>query len=98
MAKIKLAPLKKPEGTKSSSRPLPPFKIEYVVINEDKRPLHKFGKVECFLLAEIADEPNLAIKSLASFSNFDFDDSYDAEIMLKIIEYLNHKFVDMRTD
>jgi len=29
MAKIKLAPLKKPEEAKSSSRPLPPFKLEF---------------------------------------------------------------------
>ena len=86
MAKIKLAPLKKPEETKSPSRPLPPFKLEYVVINEDKRPLHKFGEVECFSLAEVADEPNLAIKSPAPFSNFDFDNGDEADIILRIIE------------
>jgi len=82
MAKIKLAPLKKPEELKPA-RPLPPFKLEYVVINENKRPLHEFGGVECFSLAEVADEPNLAVKSPAPFSNFDFDDSSEADIMLR---------------
>ena len=98
MAKIKLAPLKKPEETKSSNRPLPPFKLEYVVINGDKRPLHKFGEVECFSLAEVADEANLAIKSPAPFSNFDFDDGDEADIMLQIIEDLNLKCRVMQTD
>jgi putative DNA primase/helicase len=97
MAKIKLAPLRKPEEPKPT-RPLPPFKLEYVVINEDKRPLHKFSGVECFSLAEVADEPNLAIKSPAPFSNFDFDNSDEADIMLRIIEDLNLKCRVMKTD
>src|SRR5690606_23716235 len=43
-------------------------------------------------------KPNLAIKSPATFSNFDFDDSDEADIMLRIIEDLNLKCRVMRTD
>ena len=94
---IKLTPLKPPDPPKFK-RPSAPFKLEYVITNAEKRPLHDYVGVECYTFEDVENEDNLALKVPTPFSNFDFDNEDEAEIMLEIIEGLDLKCRVLKTD
>ena len=72
--------------------------MEYILISEDKKPMHKFKETDqTKTFAEVKDHDNFGVIVPDGFVVLDFDTVDDAEIMLKIINGLDLKTRVMKT-